>query len=83
LGKKLIKLRAYSFMDKISTGLVVFIISKGANLNNSTFLRYLVLLLPPLLSLLSCLMVCLALPKQKLEEEQMVAPTSLLEQELM
>lgn len=70
-------------MDKISTGLVVYIISNGAHLNNSTFLRYLVLLLPPLLSLLSCLMVCLALPKQSREDEQAVAPTSLLEKELM
>jgi hypothetical protein len=66
-------------MDKISTGIVVYLISNGAHLNNSVFLKYLILLLPPLLSLLSCVMVCLAVPQSNKEEEERLAPKSLLE----
>lgn len=65
-------------MDKISTGIVVYLISNGAHLNNNVFLKYLILLLPPLLSLLSCLMVCLAVPKSTKQEEEGLAPRSLL-----
>jgi hypothetical protein len=66
-------------MDKISTGIVVYLISNGAHLNNSVFLKYLILLLPPLLSLLSSVMVCLAVPQSTKEEEERLAPKSLLE----
>jgi len=70
-------------MDKISTGIVVYLISNGAHLDNSAFLKYLILLLPPVLSLVSCLMVCLAVPTSAKQEEEQLAPRSLLEQELM
>jgi|JI6StandDraft_1071083.scaffolds.fasta_scaffold08965_10 hypothetical protein len=70
-------------MDKISTGIVVYLISNGAHLNNSVFLKYLILLLPPLLSLLSCVMVCLAVPASEKHQDEQLAPRSLLEQELM
>jgi hypothetical protein len=49
-------------MDKISTGIVVYLISNGPHLNNNIFLKYLVLIFPPLLSLASCLMVLCAIP---------------------
>lgn len=65
-------------MDKISTGIVVYLISNGAHLSNGLFLKYLILLLPPMLSLFSCLMICLSVPKEARDEED-VAPRSLLE----
>lgn len=49
-------------MDKISTGIVVYLISNGPNLNNANLIKNLVLILPPFLSLLSSLLVCFAVP---------------------
>ena len=54
----------YSFMDKISTGVVVYFITSGTQLDSSGFVKILILFLPPLFSLASCLMICLAIPNK-------------------
>lgn len=59
---------AYSFMDKISTGIVVYFVSNNKDqLNSMSYVKIMILLLPPSLSLLSCLMICFALPKREIK----------------
>lgn len=73
---------AYSFMDKISTGVVVYFITSGQQLDSSGFIKILILFLPPLFSLGSCLMICLAIPKKK-ESILEVKSKNVLEEELV
>lgn len=56
----------YSFMDKITTGLAVYFVSSSKKgLDNMQYIKILILLLPPSLTLLSCVMSCLAMPKKQ------------------
>ena len=74
---------AYSFMDKISTGIVVFIVSNNRNnLSNTSFVKLLILLVPPSLSFFSCMMVCFAVPKKDKQGDN-IMPQTLLEKELI
>jgi len=55
----------YSFVDKIVTGVAVYLVTLPNTIQDNASLQQIILLVPPSLGIMACIWVFLAVPKNK------------------